>query len=224
MNNLQAAAESDAGKTQLLALSNLRNCVQSAASVVSSASTTLGLEHTDHFSVTYGSEFGDCFPSEPEETMLRWISSNTVYEFENNPTAVVSSRRRVSVLEDAQAVGDDTGLDISDSDSDLEVEMCQALMARGKKLFQADDLEVAERLFRNCLARLSKKPLRFSHRISKSIMEAMELLVHVCLKQERWDEAESLLLEKTTLKSRDESGDNDNVLSDMLTLIDIITR
>jgi len=64
--------------SQIQILTNLRNCVQSAASVVSSASTTLGIDHGDSFSVTYGSEFGDVFPSEPGETMLIWISSNTV--------------------------------------------------------------------------------------------------------------------------------------------------
>lgn len=76
--NANSHLTSISDEAQMSTLINLRNCVQSAASVVSSASTTLGIEHADHFSVTYGSEFGDVFPSEPGETMLRWISSNTV--------------------------------------------------------------------------------------------------------------------------------------------------
>src|SRR5207245_2244254 len=106
---------------QLLALKNLSNCVQSAISVVSSASTTLGAEDTDGFSVTYGSEFGDLFPREPGETMLRWISSNTVYEFDEEPVAEASPKGRnlESVKEDSEQ---------SDSDSDLEAEILQVLL------------------------------------------------------------------------------------------------
>jgi len=68
---------------------SLRNCVQSAASVVSSASTTLGVEQPDHFSSADGSEFGGFFPSEPGETLLRCISPNTIYEFEEECYALL---------------------------------------------------------------------------------------------------------------------------------------
>jgi hypothetical protein len=91
--NLQSVVESSTRDNQMQNLSHLRNCVQSAASVVSSASRTLGIDRADKFSVTYGSDFGDTFAAEPGETMLRWISSNTVYEFGGDQAANPDSRR-----------------------------------------------------------------------------------------------------------------------------------
>ena len=84
MVTLQSLVESTTKHEHIQTLTNLRNCVQSAASVVSSASTALGIDHADQFSVAYGSEFGDYFPPQSSETMLRWVSSNTVYEFDED--------------------------------------------------------------------------------------------------------------------------------------------
>jgi hypothetical protein len=84
MITMQTLVKSNSKNKQIQSLSNLRNCVQSPTSVVSSASTTLGVDHQDRFSVAYGSEFGDCFPSESSKTILRWVSFNTVYEFEED--------------------------------------------------------------------------------------------------------------------------------------------
>lgn len=223
MSTLQNVVESNASGTQLLALNNLRTCVQSSASLISSASTTLGVEHAEGVSVTYGSEFGDCFPSEPGETMLRWISSNTVYKFEEEDAAESSSKRRNLVSGNLQSVEESTGSEESDSDNDLEVVKFQALMKQGKKKFQEKDFGSAERLFRNCLARVSSNvsitPL---HHIPISEDDIMESLLDVYFAQEKWDEAQSLLLEKVAVESRNTSRNSGGVLKDLLILVDIL--
>ncbi|KAH8653149.1 hypothetical protein BGZ60DRAFT_179099 [Tricladium varicosporioides] len=220
MSNLQSAVESKASKDQFLTLKNLRNCVQSAASVVSSASTTLGVENVDR---SNGSEFGDCFPPEPGETMLRWISSNTVYEFEQEPTIGPSSRRHNLMTGDLQSIDDSTGSEQSDSDNDLELEISQALMKLGKEKFQAKDFEAAERIFRNCLTRLSSNlSLTSLHYTPQSKLGLMNLLLDVYLAQEKWDDAQSLILEKIALGSRGKSRDDGQVLNDILALVDIL--
>ncbi|KAE8448846.1 hypothetical protein EG329_008848 [Mollisiaceae sp. DMI_Dod_QoI] len=224
-HDISNLVESNASDTQLLALNNLRNCVQSAASIVSSASTTLGVEPADPFSVAYGSEFGDCFPFEPGETMIRWISSNTVYEFEEEPAAESSSRRRNLTSGNLQSVEEDAEQEQSDSDTDLEVEIFQALLKRGKEKFQAKDFGDAERLFRNCLTRISSNGSMASlHHTPRSKSEIMTLLLDVYLAEEKWNEAQSLLLDKIALGSRGMSSDNGRVLLDMLALVDVLIR
>jgi tetratricopeptide (TPR) repeat protein len=225
MNTLQNAVESSSSKDseQLQSLTNLQNCVRSAASVVSSASTTLAVDQPDHFSVTYGSEFGDVFPAEPGETMLRWISSNTVYEFEDEPNSDLSSGVNVTSEKSLQPVDEGTGSEQSDSDNDLEVEIFQVLLNKGKEKLEAKDYKGAERLFKNCLTRMSSSGSLVSlHRIPKSKPEIMNFLLDTYLAQEKWSEAQAILLEKIALASRDKSKDNKGVLAEMLTLIDVL--
>lgn len=126
-SNAESSDELAFNESQLRTLANLRNCVQSAASVVSSASTTLGVDPGESFSVKYGSEFGDVFPSQPGETMLRWISSNTVYEFEDHDvdSSAQSGQRRIS-SGDLPSTVEEIDSEQSDSDNDLEVEIIQA--------------------------------------------------------------------------------------------------
>jgi hypothetical protein len=223
MTSLQKAIGSNPSDTQLIALKNLSNCIQSAASVVSSASTTLGVEHADHVSVAHSSDFGGLFPSEPGETMLRWMSSNTVYEFEEEPTAEPSSRQHKVRSDYPRPVEGSPEPEQSDSDTDLEMEIVQALLKRGKEKFQAKDFGAAERLFRNCLTRISSNLSMLSlHHIPRSKTEIMTLLLDVYLAKEKWDEAQSLLLEKIGIGSQDKSSDNGRVLKDILTLIDVL--
>ena len=197
MSNMQNVVASNTSDAQFLVLKNLSNRVQSAASVISSASTTLGVEHANDFSVAYGSEFGDLFPSESGETMLRWISSNTVYEFEEESAAESSSRRPSHRPGHFQSPEESTTLEQSDSDNDLEVEIFQALLKRGKEKFRAEDFGDAERLFRNCLASISSTVSMVSlHHIPESKSEIMDLLLAVYLIEERWEETQALLLEK----------------------------
>ncbi|KAN0121784.1 hypothetical protein V8E51_000110 [Hyaloscypha variabilis] len=223
MRSFQQGKAADPNDSQLLALKNLSNCVQSAATVVSSASTILGVEDDDQFSIINGSEFGDIFVSEPGETMRRWISSKTVSEFEEDRGGESSSKRRNATSNYLQQVDENTESDQSDSDTDLELEIVQALLKRGKERLEAKDLEASERLFRNCLSRLSSNVSTLSlHHIPKQKSEIIILLLDVYVAQEKWDDAQSLLLEKIAAGSRDNSGNNGTLLLDMLILVDVL--
>jgi hypothetical protein len=230
MAGLQDAVESNADKpptynsndSQIRVLTNLKKCVQSAASVVSSASTSLVTDHPDQVSVTYGSDFGDVFPSEPGEAMLRWISSNTVYEFEEEHAGDLAVRGRKSSGKNVPSVEEVSGSEQSDSDNDLEVEIIQALLKRGKEKLSAKDYGGAEKLLRNCLTRTSSGSLVSLQRVPKSKSEIMTLLLETYLAQEKWDEAQSLLLEKIALGSRDTTSESGGIHADMLTLVDVL--
>lgn len=52
---------------EMVAMNNLRNCVRSAATIVSSASTIMGRKEDTDTGTYYGSEFSDVFPSETSE-------------------------------------------------------------------------------------------------------------------------------------------------------------
>jgi hypothetical protein len=223
---LQNVIESNSSDHQLRSLNNLRNCVKSAASVVSSASTTLGVDRSDRFSVSYESEFGDCFLLEPGETMLRWISSNTVYEFEEERDAESSlSGPKPASGKSLQLVGEGKESDQSDSDGELEAEIIQSLLRRGKDKLASREFEAAERHFRNCLARASSNGSAVSlHRVLGSRSEIMTLLLSTYRLQEKWDEAHSLLTEKIALESRGSSKANQVVLADMLILVEVLLK
>jgi hypothetical protein len=217
MTTLQTLVESKTKDDHIQSLSNLRKCVQSAASVVSSTSTTLGVESADL--ATYSSEFGDCFPQEPSETMLRWISSNSTNGSEEGHLVVSKSKRDRNAYEKTMPQLDETsGIDEVDSDEDLEVEMVQSLQRRGKKRLDAKDYAGAERLFRNCLLRTSVGSFASMHQTLKS--EIMMLLLQTYRQQEKWTEAQSLLSEKIAMGSRESAAGE--VLSDMLLLVEVL--
>jgi hypothetical protein len=68
-----------------------------------------------------------------------------------------------------QQASDTIQSDHSDSDGDLEVEIVEALLRRGKERLEAEDFEGAERLLRNCSTRTtSSGPSSTLHRNSKS--------------------------------------------------------
>jgi hypothetical protein len=80
------------------------------------------------------------------ETILRWMSSNTVYEFED-----MVPRPDPSEASTGEAITEYQ----SDSDSDLETEMVRALFKSAIMLKEDGELHGAERKLRNCLTRLS---------------------------------------------------------------------
>lgn len=220
MITLQTVVESGEAQESIQNLINLRNCVQSAASVVSSASTTLGIDQADHFSVTDGSEFDDCFPSKPSETMLRWISSNTVYESERNfPQAPATHNQREASGKSPQRAAEISGtdqMDHSDSDTDIDAELVQALLKQGKERLYAKDFGGAERLLHNCLSRPASS---FSLKV-----EVMTLLVETYLQQEKWTEAQSILVQKIASVPSNTVDDGSDVLLDILTLADVLLK
>lgn len=223
---LQNAIDSRTSDFDLTSLQNLRNCVKSTASIVSSASSTLSVDHSDRMSVAYQSDFGDCFPPEPEETMRRWISSNTVYEFEEEMgTASSISGPNDPFGKGLELAESGRESDQSDSDGELEAEIIQSLLRRGKDKLASQEYEAAERHFRNCLSRVPSNGSTASlHRLLGSKSEIMALLLTTYRLQEKWDEAHSLLTEKIALESRNSSKNSHGVLADTLVLVEVLFK
>jgi hypothetical protein len=96
IDNLQivaASEQNDEDVCELQSMDSLRECVRSAADVVSTASTALSAEASDAGSVHYGSDLGDVFFKDANEPMLRWIASYTVHEYEDMGVASLFSSK-----------------------------------------------------------------------------------------------------------------------------------
>lgn len=221
MTDLQTVVESNSRNDDIQAFANLRKCVQSAATVVSSASTALGVDETDKFG--HGSDFGDLFPPEPNEAMMRWISSNTVYEFDGDQGSETTLQDQKSTSGKGVVSADEVNdSDNSDSDVELEVEIIQEIFKRGKKAFDEDDFQRAERTLRGCLTRITNGPLSTSSRCPK--IEITSLLIKSYQQQEKWSEAHSLLMEKIALGARGSTKNKPDVLLDMLILVEVLLQ
>ena len=80
---LQSMVRTPQNEHEVAAMGNLRDCVRSAASTISSATTIISArqpESDDHDVVA--SDFGDCFPSYQNLTMSRWTEAGTISEYE----------------------------------------------------------------------------------------------------------------------------------------------
>jgi hypothetical protein len=143
----QGAVEPDLSRNELTTLTNLRACVQTAVSVVSSASTVLAPDSAD-----INSEFKDCFPIERSEAVRRWILSNTVHEGDGDgdrefraspPIPLTSSQSKAPVYD-------------SGSDSDIDTEIIQRHRGRWESEAALGNFEVHERLFRKCISKMAQ--------------------------------------------------------------------
>jgi hypothetical protein len=83
--------------------------------------------------------------------VLRWLSSNTIYEFEEKTAAELLSKGRDFGSIFPLLVEESPEPEQSDSDNELEEEILQALMKVDREKFQAKDFEGAERLLHNYL-------------------------------------------------------------------------
>ena len=204
---------------ELTSMSNLRECVRAAADVVSIASSTLTVDVSDKKSIKHGSDFGDLFVQDTNETMMRWMSSNTVYEYEE-----------MSPLPDPSetSTGDARTEYPSDSDSDLESDIFKALFNSAKKLMEEGDLIGAERKLCNCLARLNGNASTYSLRsaamneISKA--ELLERLIEVYCLLRSWTKAKTTMLEKLSVTERRVGKKDELYLTDLLKLAEIMMQ
>jgi hypothetical protein len=223
IRNLQNAVTNTNNEDHIDAVKNLRACVHTAASIVSSASTILTADQGYQTSVTYDSDFGDCFPSEPSESMLRWISSNTVCESAGDmQDKVATEMYRSGAWNPAAGFGVDNIDRQSDSDSELEAALIRSLQKHGKEKLASKNFKAAERLFRNCLSRLSTT--QASPEDSVRRLEVMELLLETYSQQGKWKEARSILIDKLSISGLRPHKEDHTVLSDMSTLVEILKR
>lgn len=204
-------------------MTNLKECVQSAADVVSTASTTLAPEASEKASVKYGSDFGDVFKKESNEPMQRWISSNTVYEYEDAgaPAPDPSETSTGEALTEYQ----------SDSDSDIENELVRALFNNGKKRKKEGDLQGAARTLKNCLSRFPTTSTYSSMTSSQatsttgvSKAELLELLTETYCQQGAWAEAKLTMKEKLSITEHQTGRKSERFLWDTYKLSEVMVK
>jgi tetratricopeptide (TPR) repeat protein len=205
---LQNSVEITASRGEVNRLTNLRSCVRSAATIVASASTIIGVETAD-----LDSNFGDCFEFEPSETMLRWMSSSAISGVEEEPTHGQVGDRG---LYPPEAPGYN-----SDSDGDLEAELIQIHINRGKEELTINKFASAERLFRKCLSRIASGG-DLSHSQNALRAKILDFLIETCQNQDKYAEVESLLREKLDLWSRNPPEKDILVAQDMFQLSGIL--
>ncbi|KAL6711067.1 hypothetical protein ACN47E_006942 [Coniothyrium glycines] len=217
------ANQDDHDDEELKSMHNLRECVRSAADVVSTASTTLNAETSDRISVRYGSDFGDVFLKDANEPMLRWMSSNTVYEYESmeDPTLDPSETSTGDAQTEYQ----------SDSDSDIESELIRSLYNEGKKRKERDDLAGAVRHFRNCLTRFSSNAsyasltsLQSMSACGVSKSDLLEQLTDTYCMQASWSKAKTSMTEKLAITERQVGKKDELYLWDTFKLAEIMMK
>lgn len=223
IEKLQSAAQgsSDIDNHKLRYMRNLRECVRSAAEVVSTASTTLNADPGDRASVRYGSDFGDVFVRDANEPMLRWFASNTVYEYEDAEAPLPAPSEA--------STGDALTEYHSDTDSDLENDLIKSLFKEGRKRREHGDLTGAVRHFRNCLTRFSSKSSYVSLTAAQSLkvcgVSKAELLEHLvdsyCLLGS-WGKAKSTMEEKLIVMERQVGKKDALYLKDTMKLTEIM--
>ncbi|KAF9693945.1 hypothetical protein EKO04_007800 [Ascochyta lentis] len=208
-------------ESELISLTNLKECVESAADVVSTASTTLGPEGSDRASAKGGSDFGDVFKKDSNELMQRWISSNTVYEFDDVEAPTLDPSET--------STGDALTVYESDSDSDIENELVRALFNNGKRRKEQGDLHGAERHLRNCLSRFPSTTSYTSLASSQSTSitgvskaELLEMLTETYCLQGSWTQAKSTMKEKLAITERQTGKKSESFLWDSYRLCEIL--
>lgn len=202
------------------ALDNLRNCLRSAASIVSSASTALGRDVGAGRSTVYGSDFGDVFPPQPSDLMLSWIESNRVEESSevtHSGTAISSTL--------AGSMDDLPMEDDWDSEEEMDIELTKMMLKQGKAKVTTQDYEGAERYLENCKDRLVEVQdlPRFKAIVPGLLSETLSLLVIVARGRQDWNKADKLLKQKILLTSRSHGRDLSST-NDMLALAEVLLQ
>jgi hypothetical protein len=128
IDSLQATVLSQQDQVKLTAMSNLRNCIRSSASIMSSATTVIASQRgVQPPNITVpGFDFGDCFPMDGI-ALNRWMDSNTVYEYD-----VTTSNAPPQSVANVPIIGDSDPGAALDSDSDFESDITTALLESGK--------------------------------------------------------------------------------------------
>ncbi|CAN9112299.1 unnamed protein product [Alternaria alternata] len=215
--------QNDPDNYELMYMNNLRECVRSAADVVSTASTTLNAETSDKISVKHGSDFGDVFVKDANEPMLRWFASNTVYEFEDVEAPLPAPSEA--------STGDAQTEYQSDSDSDIENDLIRSLFNEGRKRKDIGDLESAVRYFRNCLTRLSSNTSYTSLTSARSAAacgvsktDLLECLLDCYCLLEAWSKAKAIMKDKLLITERQLGKKDELYLRDTLRLAELMMK
>ena len=215
---LQTTARSNEDETQVVAMSNLRECVKAAASTISSSSTVITSgQEGDNKQTIAASNFGDCFPPEDNLAMRRWMESRTVYEYEE-----INIRPPESVADVPAALEETDGG--SDSDADLENEMTRLLLKSSKQKLSEGNSKAAEKMLRNCLGRLAVTRLPGREEVISLRLDVVEDLYQIYLDQERWSEAQDMLSKKMGLQERFSREQDSRFFTNVMSLATLMLK
>ena len=217
-----AVGQSHQAEMHVTEMITFRECVRSAASIVSSASTAIRSEKgEDDRSTVIMSDFGDCFPRQQNLALSRWMEAPSVHGDGQDRS-----------LPPPQSVVDifsvDESADSSDSDIDLEDEMTTTLLEEGQQKLAAGDWEDAERIFKKCSARLSnvtweQRGGHAARQFSKHC-EVLQCLFGIFQEQERWSEAQNALTQKLNVGERMNRKKDLTYIGDLFALARILQR
>lgn len=195
--------------TEIAAMSNLRNCVRSAATIVSSASTILTLDRDEETETYCGSDWGDVLPSQTSESTMAWLQDSV----DRGQIRIPGSSRPPQ--------GDD-----SDSDSDLDLDLALGLYKKAQVKYQLTDYQGAEPLLRNCLSRLMPMTEQGRTRPRKSDLpsahEVLSLFCQTCIGLEKWEDAATAMIDKIALSPHGLEGKDEAALKDISTLVMVL--
>ncbi|KAF2159529.1 hypothetical protein M409DRAFT_30004 [Zasmidium cellare ATCC 36951] len=173
-------------------LSSTRDCVQSAASIISS-STITGQQDDDARSVVADSNYGDCFPAEQIPAIDRYMRSDTVHGFEEmTPRAAPQSVIDVPTWSD-ESEGS------SESESDVEIDLVDSLLEEGKQEAAVGDFKAAKESFSNCLKRLPAVDSTRKHDVAKRL-DVLSCLLDAYKTEQNWLEAQKVLTQRIELR------------------------
>ncbi|KAK5739190.1 GTP-binding protein Rho1 [Elasticomyces elasticus] len=217
---LQVTIMSEQVVRQEAAFGRLRECVKSAASIVSSASTILAPETGDAADVM--SDFGGCFP-EQSEMLSRWVQSAALQEVYDDQATL----RPPESVADLLIIGDSGG-ESEDSDVDLESEITMLIYENAKKKSTSGDRSAAERMMQKCLSRLTGTGGRER---STRHTDGQPLEIHVLTslyvlytEDSRWQDAQGILVKRMQLQERLMPQYPSLLISDTLDLAQILFK
>lgn len=216
IEKLNVAGDGQEKELDLRVVRNLRDCVQSAATVVSSASTVLGVGLGDRSTIHASSEYGDLFPRPLGDTMQRWVAAKTEHSYEAQD---ISSVGRFPSVRGGRVDSD------SESDTELDIDIIRSLFKRGQDAFAAKRFEAAEKTLQNCLSRAETlenrhpaRPISMEHRFW---IPTSQLLIHIYVHQCRWDDAQTILVKNLSLHGKVNSKESRH---DLETLVEVLLR
>ncbi|KAK5163776.1 uncharacterized protein LTR77_010450 [Saxophila tyrrhenica] len=182
---------------QVAAMSNLRDCVRSAASTISSATTVMTARRLDDDAK---SDLADYFPAEQSLAMQRWMESQTVCEYGEDSAVHYPPPQSVADVPVFEGDGD------ADSDDELQDEIVRLLYESGMAKLRAGDTSGAERSLRNCLNRLRQagigRPGSALGQQSETLRLVVTRLCDIFHSQQRWIECQDVLSQKLALIER----------------------
>ncbi len=199
MFGLQKAVESQAKNEELRTLHNMRRCVRTAADVVSSASTVMARD--DKASVIALSDFQDILPQEPNETMLRWISESSGDGYSETPLNRSESKTSYETKHKSASV---VLQEESDSDGEIDAEIVQLQLSKGRKELKSGNLETAERFLNSGFMRLKGGSSRFFS--NELRLQVLQELADTYRQQEKWAATKLVMVERLSILSRDASN------------------